>query len=127
MDVIKGNKFHVDPEGKFGIDSFLFNKIKNGGKFLCDMEVETVPTPFVELPLNVMEDSLIGTVDLEKSIERGYTVFSPGLLAKAHRGILYVDEINLLEDDVANILLNVIKDGFVTVEREGISFRYPCR
>ena len=74
-----------------------------------------------------MEDCLIGTVDLERSLETGQTVFSPGLLAKAHRGILYVDEINLLEDEVSDILLKVLSDGYVTVEREGLSVRYPCR
>lgn len=58
-----------------------------------------------------MEDSLIGTVDLERSLETGNTVFSPGLLAKAHRGILYIDEINLLEEDVADVLLEVMSDG----------------
>lgn len=74
-----------------------------------------------------MEDCLIGTVDLEQSLETGATVFSPGLLAKAHRGILYVDEINLLEDEVADILIKVLSDGYVNVEREGLSVRYPCR
>lgn len=74
-----------------------------------------------------MEDCLVGTVDLERSLETGATVFSPGLLAKAHRGILYVDEINLLDDEVSDILLKVMSDGFVTVEREGLSVQYPCR
>lgn len=74
-----------------------------------------------------MEDCLVGTIDLEKSLDTGSTVFSPGLLAKAHRGILYVDDINLLDDDVVDILLKVLSDGFVTVEREGLSVKYPCR
>lgn len=69
----------------------------------------------------------MGTVDIEKSLDAGATVFSPGLLARAHRGILYVDEINLLEEEAANILLNVIADGHVTIEREGLSLQYPCK
>jgi magnesium chelatase subunit D len=69
---------------------------------------------------------LIGNVDIEESLKQGRTVFSPGLLASAHRDILFVDDINLLDDEVTNILLNAVKERFVTVEREGISLRYPC-
>jgi len=64
---------------------------------------------------------------LEESVKTGKSVFSPGLLAKAHRGVLYVDDINLLDEETANILLNVVNDGYVLVEREGISLRYPCK
>ena len=74
-----------------------------------------------------MEDRLIGSADLEESVKSGKTVFSPGLLAKAHRGVLYIDDLNLLDSETANILLNVVTDGYVIVEREGISVRYPCR
>jgi len=127
IEVIKGNAFNIDPEGEFGVDDFLKTDISNGGKPLAERETEVVPCPFVQVPLNVMEDRLIGSADLEESVKSGKTVFSPGLLAKAHRGVLYVDDINLLDDETANILLNVVTEGEVLVEREGLSLRYPCR
>merc|ERR1719253_287039 len=128
IEVIKGSPFNIDPEGEFGIDDFLRVEIeKNGGSPLSERETEVIETPFVQVPLNVMEDRLIGSADLEESVKSGKTVFSPGLLAKAHRGVLYIDDINLLDEETANILLNVVNDGWVTVEREGISVRYPCR
>jgi len=83
--------------------------------------------PFVTVPLNVMEESLLGSVDIEASLETGQTCFSPGLLAKAHQGILYIDDLNLMEEDVANILMNALADGSVLVEREGLSACYPCK
>ena len=82
---------------------------------------------FTTVPLNVMEESLLGSVDIEESMATGRTCFSPGLLAKAHQGILYVDDIHLLEDHVANILRGVLADGYAIVEREGLSVKYPCR
>jgi len=127
IEVIKGSAFNIDPEGEFGIDDFLRTEITNGGTPLGDRETEVIQAPFVQVPLNVMEDRLIGSSDLEESVKTGKAVFSPGLLAKAHRGVLYVDDINLLDEETANILLNVVNDGYVNVEREGISLRYPCR
>ena len=127
IEVIKGSQFNIDPEGEFGLDDFTKTELATGGVPLAERETEVIPCPFVQVPLNVMEDRLIGSADLEESVKSGKTVFSPGLLAKAHRGVLYVDDINLLDDETANILLNVVNEGYVTVEREGISLRYPCR
>lgn len=127
IEVIKGSPFNIDPEGEFGLDDFTRTDLEKGGKPLSERETEIIPCPFVQVPLNVMEDRLIGSADLEESVKTGKTVFSPGLLAKAHRGVLYVDDINLLDEETANILLNVVTEGYVTVEREGISLRYPCK
>jgi magnesium chelatase subunit D len=127
IEIIKGSPFNIDPEGEFGIDDFTRTDLANGGIPLEERETEIVPCPFVQVPLNVMEDRLIGSADLEESINTGRSVFSPGLLAKAHRGVLYVDDINLLDEETANILLGVVSEGYVTVEREGLSLRYPCR
>jgi magnesium chelatase subunit D len=127
IEVIKGSPFNIDPEGEWGLDDFLKTDLAAGGTPLDERETEVIPCPFVQVPLNVMEDRLIGSADLEESVKSGKTVFSPGLLAKAHRGVLYVDDINLLDEETANILLNVVTEGVVTVEREGISMKYPCK
>ena len=127
IEVIKGSPFNIHPEGEFGIDDMTLTDLRNGGIPLAERETEVIPCPFVQVPLNVMEDRLIGSADLEESVKTGRTVFSPGLLARAHRGVLYVDDINLLDAETANILLSVVTEGYVTVEREGLSLKYPCR
>mmetsp|Transcript_14160 Transcript_14160/g.42333 ORF Transcript_14160/g.42333 Transcript_14160/m.42333 type:complete len:743 (-) Transcript_14160:1982-4210(-) len=127
IEVVKGSAYNIDPEGEFGVDTFLSDALEREGKGISDLETEMIPAPFVQVPLNVMEDRLLGSVDVEESVKQGKTVFQPGLLARAHRGILYLDDINLLDNELANILLGVISDGFVRVEREGVSVRYPCK
>ena len=81
----------------------------------------------IDLPLGATEDRVCGTIDIEKALTEGVKAFEPGLLAKANRGILYVDEVNLLDDDLVDILLDSAASGWNTVEREGISIRHPAR
>ncbi|MGB3807837.1 MAG: magnesium chelatase ATPase subunit I [Erythrobacter sp.] len=83
--------------------------------------------PFVDLPLGATEDRVIGALDLEKALRSGEKAFEPGLLAKAHRGFLYIDEINLLEDHLVDLLLDVAASGENVVEREGLSVRHPAK
>ncbi|MBX7483509.1 magnesium chelatase ATPase subunit I [Qipengyuania qiaonensis] len=83
--------------------------------------------PFVDLPLGATEDRVLGALDLERALRSGEKVFEPGLLAKAHRGFLYIDEINLLEDHLVDLLLDVAASGENVVEREGLSVRHPAR
>lgn len=85
------------------------------------------PVPFIDLPLGATEDRVLGTLDLEAALARGEKRFEPGLLAKAHRGFLYIDEINLLEDHVVDLLLDVAASGENLVERDGLSVRHPAR
>ena len=87
----------------------------------------SVPVPVVDLPLGATEDRVVGTLDLERALSDGVRAFEPGLLARAHRGFLYVDEVNLLEDHLVDLLLDVAASGENVVEREGISVRHPAR
>lgn len=86
-----------------------------------------IKVPMIDLPLGATEDRLCGTIDIEKALNEGIKTFEPGLLAKANRGILYVDEVNLLDDHLVDILLDSSASGWNTVEREGISVRHPSR
>jgi magnesium chelatase subunit I len=87
----------------------------------------TVPVPVVDLPLGATEDRLVGALDIERALTAGEKAFEPGLLARAHRGFLYIDEVNLLEDHLVDLLLDVAASGENVVEREGLSIRHPAR
>jgi magnesium chelatase subunit I len=90
-------------------------------------KTETRPVPVVDLPLGASEDRVVGALDLEKALSQGVKAFSPGLLAQANRGFLYIDEVNLLEDHLVELLIDVAASGENVVEREGLSVRHPAR
>ena len=92
-----------------------------------ELDYEFKKVPMVDLPLGATEDRVCGTIDIEKALTEGVKAFEPGLLAKANRGILYVDEVNLLDDHLVDILLDSAASGWNTVEREGISIKHPAR
>ncbi|MEO1452782.1 MAG: magnesium chelatase ATPase subunit I [Pseudomonadota bacterium] len=90
-------------------------------------EVVKRATPVIDLPLGVTEDRVVGALDIERALTRGEKAFEPGLLARANRGYLYIDEVNLLEDHIVDLLLDVAQSGENVVEREGLSIRHPAR
>ncbi|KAJ4915097.1 hypothetical protein Rs2_00647 [Raphanus sativus] len=125
IEVVVGSISNADPACPDEWEDELAEKVEYNAD--GTIKTEIVKSPFIQIPLGVTEDRLIGSVDVEESVKRGTTVFQPGLLAEAHRGVLYVDEINLLDEGISNLLLNVLTDGVNIVEREGISFRHPCK
>ena len=113
---IVGCRFHDDPADKTNWCDECHEKYDN-----AEPEVELLPMRVTELPVSATEDRVVGTLDIEAAIREGKRSFEPGILAEANRNILYVDEINLLDDHVVDVLLDSAAMGINTVEREGIS------
>lgn len=123
IDVVAGCGFGCNPDKRPGLCLDCINRIDSGEK----LKVETRKTRVVELPVGSTEDRVVGTLDLERAIKQGEKHFEPGILAEANRGILYVDEVNLLDDHIVDVLLDSAAMGVNIVEREGVSFSHPAR
>ncbi|MCK8517812.1 magnesium chelatase subunit D family protein [Methanoculleus sp. 7T] len=123
IDVVRGCPYSCDPTGDGGVCSACAEKKATGDS----LETERRRVRVVDLPLGVTEDRVVGTVDVERAIREGKVTIDPGILAAVNRGILYIDEANLLDDHVADVLLDAAAMGVNVVEREGISFSHPAR
>lgn len=123
MKVVANDPFNSDPNDPELMSEEVANKVRNNKQ----LEVETKKIPMIDLPLGATEDRVCGTIDMEKALTEGIKAFEPGLLASANRGILYVDEVNLLDDHLVDVLLDSAASGWNTVEREGISISHPAR
>jgi len=122
MKAVVGCRYACDPNAPPG-NCVECAALRAKGKLRTHM----VRVPVVDLPLGATEDRVVGALDLERALSQGIKAFEPGLLARAHRGFLYVDEVNLLEDHLVDLLIDVAASGENLVEREGLSVRHPAR
>ena len=122
ITVLAGSRYNCDPErpDEWSDDSHARYDDR-------PLATEIRQTPFIDLPVSATEDRVVGTLDIEKAIKSGEKHFEPGILAAANRGVLYVDEVNLLDDHVVDLLLDAAAMGVNIVEREGISFSHPSK
>ena len=123
IEIVKDDPFNSHPTDLELMSADVLAEYQND----VALATEQIKIPMVDLPLGATEDRVCGTIDIEKALTEGIKAFEPGLLAKANRGILYVDEVNLLDDHLVDILLDSAASGWNTVEREGISIRHPAR
>merc|ERR1711976_1126763 len=123
ISVVANDPFNSHPSDPGLMSQEVKEKVaRNEPLEICETKIN-----MVDLPLGATEDRVCGTIDIEKALTEGVKAFEPGLLAKANRGILYVDEVNLLDDHLVDVLLDSAASGWNTVEREGISISHPAR
>ncbi len=122
IEVVADCKFGCNPHSKAQMCQECINRIDSGE----DLPIKKTKTRVIELPVGSTEDRVVGTLDLEHAIKKGEKRFEPGILAEANRGILYVDEVNLLDDHIVDILLDSAAMGVNVVEREGVSYSHPA-
>lgn len=123
IEVVADDPFNSHPNDP----ELMSDAVKQLVEQQAEIKVAQKKVIMVDLPLGATEDRVCGTIDIEKALSEGVKAFEPGLLAKANRGILYVDEVNLLDDHLVDVLLDSAASGWNTVEREGISIRHPAR
>nr|YP_009297607.1 Mg-protoporyphyrin IX chelatase [Hildenbrandia rivularis]AOM67151.1 Mg-protoporyphyrin IX chelatase [Hildenbrandia rivularis] len=123
ISVVTDDPFNSHPSDLELISGNIKHSVQND----MNLAVQLVNVPMVDLPLGATEDRVCGTIDIEKALINGIKAFEPGILARVNRGILYIDEVNLLDDHLVDILLDSAASGWNTVEREGISVRHPSR
>lgn len=121
--VVAGDPYNSSPQDPDLMSAEVLQRLEQGES----LPTEQRQVPMVDLPLGATEDRLCGTIDIEQALSRGVRAFEPGLLARVNRGILYVDEVNLLDDHLVDVLLDAAASGWNTVEREGVSVRHPAR
>jgi Mg-chelatase subunit ChlI len=123
IEVVSDCPYHCHPSRRDEMCDTCRDRVRAGET----LPVSKRPTRFVDLPVSATEDRVVGTLDIERAIKQGERRFEPGILASANRGLLYVDEVNLLDDHVVDLLLDSAAMGRNVVEREGISFSHPAR
>ena len=123
MEVVENDPFNSHPTDYDLMSEDIRRSVEAGNS----VPITKKKVSMIDLPLGATEDRVCGTIDIEKALTEGVKAFEPGLLAKANRGILYVDEVNLLDDHLVDVLLDSAASGWNTVEREGISIKHPAR
>ena len=122
IEVVDGCKFGCNPHKKASMCQECINRLNCGE----ELPVKKRKTRVIELPVGSTEDRVVGALDIERAIKKGEKRFEPGILAEANRGILYVDEVNLLDDHIVDVLLDSAAMGVNTIEREGVSYSHPA-